>query len=151
MKNLKYQVVSLVLVAVAFVSCSDDDSTLDTQKPTITVQSPTTNQEVEPGTQLNIKAMLQDETALASYKIEIHSAEDGHEHKAFGAKEAEDFHYEETFQVAGNSKNYQVDYNINVPVGVAEEHYHVGIFCIDAAGNQSQQFVEIFIGEEHTH
>ena len=151
MKNLKNQFASLLIVAVAFASCSDDDATLDTQKPTISIEKPTVHQEVEPGSQLQLRALLQDETALASYKVEIHSAGDGHEHKPAQLKAGADFHYDQTFQIPGNVKTHQVDYVIDIPLDAAQDHYHLGIFCIDAAGNQTQQFIEIFIGEEHVH
>jgi len=152
MKNIKTQLFSFLFVSIAFVSCSDSDSSdLDTQKPAISIQSPTDHQEVEPGTQLNIKALLQDETALASYKVEIHAAGDGHQHRNIVLDNSTPFTYENVFQIEGNPKSYQVDYSISIPENAKEDHYHVGIFCIDAAGNQSQQFVEIFIGHEDIH
>ena len=152
MKNIKTKLFSFLFVSIAFVSCSDSDSTdLDTQKPTISIQSPTDHQEVEPGTELNIQALLQDETALASYKVEIHAAGDGHEHRTIALDNKVPFTYENIFQIEENPKSYQVDYSISIPENAKEDHYHVGIFCIDAAGNQSQQFVEIFIGHEDIH
>ena len=152
MKNIKTQLFSLLFVSIAFVSCSDSDSSdLDTQKPTISIQSPMDHQEVEPGTELNIQALLQDETALASYKVEIHAAGDGHEHRTIALDNKVPFTYENVFQIESNPKSYQVDYSISIPENAKEDHYHVGIFCIDAAGNQSQQFVEIFIGHEDIH
>ena len=152
MKNIKTQLFSLLFVSIAFVSCSDSDSSdLDTQKPTISIQSPTDHQEVEPGSELNIQALLQDETALASYKVEIHAAGDGHEHRTIALDNKVPFTYENVFQIESNPKSYQVDYSISIPENAKEDHYHVGIFCIDAAGNQSQQFVEIFIGHEDIH
>ncbi|RRJ87710.1 DUF4625 domain-containing protein [Paenimyroides tangerinum] len=152
MKNIKTQLFSLLFVSIAFVSCSDSDSSdLDTQKPTISIQSPTDHQEVEPGSELNIQALFQDETALASYKVEIHAAGDGHEHRTIALDNKVPFTYENVFQIESNPKSYQVDYSISIPENAKEDHYHVGIFCIDAAGNQSQQFVEIFIGHEHNH
>lgn len=152
MKNIKTQLFSLLFVSIAFISCSDSDSSeLDTTKPSILIESPTDHQEVEPGSQLHIKALLQDETALASYKVEIHSAGDGHQHRTIMLDNAIAFAYENVFQIEGNPKSHQIDYFISIPENAKEDHYHVGIFCIDAAGNQSQQFVEIFIGHEDNH
>lgn len=152
MKNIKTKFVAFLFVSFAVVSCSDSDSSdLDTTKPTIAIESPTDHQEVEPGSQLNIKALLQDEIALASYKVEIHSAGDGHQHRTVTLDNKVPFTYENVFEIEGNPKVHQVDYLIEIPENAKEDHYHVGIFCIDAAGNQSQQFVEIFIGEEHNH
>lgn len=152
MKNIKTQLFSLLFLSIAFVSCSDSDSSeLDTTKPTIAIQSPNDHQEVEPGSQLHIRALLQDETALASYKVEIHSAGDGHQHKTVALDNKVPFTYENVFQIEGNPKSHQVDYFISIPENSKEDHYHLGVFCIDVAGNQSRQFIEIFIGREHNH
>ena len=152
MKNIKTKFVAFLFVSFAVVSCSSDSSSdLDTTKPTIAIESPTDHQEVEPGSQLQIKALLQDDTALASYKVEIHSAGDGHQHRNVSLDNKVPFTYENVFEIEGNPKSHQIDYSISVPENAKEDHYHVGIFCIDAAGNQSQQFVEIFIGHEDNH
>ncbi|WP_448606427.1 DUF4625 domain-containing protein [Paenimyroides ceti] len=151
MKNFKYAFV-LFLSGLTFVSCSDDDSnSLDTEKPTVQIVSPTVDQEIEPGTSISLKALLSDNEALASYKLEVHSAEDGHQHKVSTAVNAVEFHYEQSFTIENGSKTFEVNQQIPVPADAKEGHYHVGVFCIDKAGNQNQQFIEIYIGEEHDH
>lgn len=142
--NLSFALLSFVSI----VACSDSEDA-DTTKPTVTIISPTDHQEIAPGTTLNFKAALADNVGLKSYKIEIHSAEDGHEHKA--KKEGEDFEYHITNDVPNSAKNFEVNQAISIPTNVAEEHYHVGITVIDVNGNQNQQFVEVFIGHEHNH
>ncbi|UUV20136.1 DUF4625 domain-containing protein [Paenimyroides aestuarii] len=144
--SLSFALVSLIAIS----SCSDDDAVVDTTKPTVEILAPTDHQEVEPGSVLNIKANLADNVGLASYKIEIHSAEDGHEHKAKQLLAA-DFEYNSVQEVSGNATNHSVDHNVSIPTDVAEEHYHVGITVIDVNGNQNQQFVEVFIGHDHQH
>lgn len=144
--SLSFAIISLIVVS----SCSDDDEVVDTTKPTIEIISPTDHQEVEPGSVLTVKANLADNVGLASYKIEIHSAEDGHEHKAKQIL-AEDFEYSSVNEVPGKTATYTVNHAITIPADVAEEHYHVGITVIDVNGNQNQQFVEIFIGHEDNH
>ncbi|WCM43398.1 DUF4625 domain-containing protein [Flavobacterium sp. CBA20B-1] len=144
--SLSFALVSLIAIS----SCSDDDAMVDTTKPTVEILAPTDHQEVEPGSVLNIKANLADNVGLASYKIEIHSAEDGHEHKAKQLL-ATDFEYTSVQEVSGNATSHSVDHNVSIPTDVAEEHYHVGITVIDVNGNQNQQFVEVFIGHDHQH
>lgn len=146
--NLSFAVLSFVSI----VSCSDDDVVADTTKPTVTIITPTDHQEIEPGTTLNFKAALADNVGLKSYKIEIHSAEDGHEHAHKGtATFANDFEYQVTNEVPNTAKDFEVNQAISIPADAAEEHYHVGITVIDVNGNQNQQFVEVFIGHEHAH
>ena len=144
--SLSFAIISLIGVS----SCSDDDAVVDTTKPTIEIISPTDHQEVEPGSVFTVKANLADNVGLASYKIEIHSAEDGHEHKA---KQLDDEHYEYAFtgEVPNKATTYALEHAINIPGSAPEEHYHVGITVLDVNGNQNQQFVEIFIGHDHHH
>jgi len=139
--------VFLSLFAVA--SCSDDD-TVDTEKPTIEIVSPVDHQEVEPGSSFTFKANLADNAGLASYKVEVHSAEDGHEHKTVMAKSGF-FEYSVVKDVPNKAKNHTAEEVIPVGTDVTEGHYHVGITVLDVNGNQNQQFLEIFIGHEHEH
>jgi|SRR5690606_556164 len=144
--SLSFAIISLFVVS----SCSDDDAVVDTTKPTIEIISPTDHQEVEPGSVFTVKANLADNVGLASYKIEIHSAEDGHEHKA---KQLNEEHYEYAFtgEVPNKATTYTLEHAITIPADAPEEHYHVGITVLDVNGNQNQQFVEVFIGHEHEH
>lgn len=143
--SLSFAIISLIGIS----SCSDDD-TVDTTKPTIEIISPTDHQEVEPGSVLTVKANLTDNVGLASYKIEIHSADDGHEHKSKQLL-ATDFEYSFVGEIANKPTAYTLEHAITIPADAAEEHYHVGITVLDVNGNQNQQFVEIFIGHEDNH
>jgi len=149
------KIISLTFAIITFLSitsCSDDDTVADTTKPTVNIITPTDHQEVAPGTTLNFKAALADNVGLKSYKIEIHSADDGHEHKNKVVKTAEEnFEYSIVKEVSNEAKDFEVNQEIDIPANVTEAHYHVGIIVIDVNGNQNQQFVEIFIGHEHEH
>lgn len=144
--NLSFVIISLIVVS----SCSNDDSVVDTTKPTIEILAPTDHQEVKPGSVLTVKANLTDNVGLASYKIEIHSADDGHGHKSKQLL-ATDFEYSNANEVPGKTATYTINQEIKIPADAAEEHYHVGITVLDVNGNQNQQFVEIFIGYEDNH
>lgn len=142
---------SFALISVlSIVSCSDDDNALDTTKPTIEIVTPTDDQDIEPGSSFAFKANLSDDSGVASYHVEVHSAADGHHHKTM-AEEAEPFIFNDTQDVAGQPKNHTVEETINVPDGVLEGHYHVGITVLDSFGNQNQQFIEVHIGHDEDH
>lgn len=137
--------IALFIVSIIAISCSSSDD-LDTTKPVVTIEEPIGHQEIEPGTSINFKALVSDDSQLASYKIEIHGSEDGHQHRS----EHVDFTYEFVGSLSGTSEVIQK--SIEVPSNVEHGHYHVGLFVIDASGNQNQQFVEVYIGEEnHQH
>ncbi len=144
--SLSLAIISLIGIS----SCLDDDAVVDTTKPTIEIITPTDHQEVEPGSVFTVKANLVDNVGLASYKIEIHSADDGHEHKAKKLL-ATDFEYSFVGEIANKPTAYTLEHVITIPADAAEEHYHVGITVLDVIGNQNQQFVEIFIGHDHQH
>ena len=142
----------LSIAALSFVACSSDDNSLDQEKPMVNIILPTEHQEYEPGDNINIQALLTDNESLASYKIEIHSAADGHTHTHSISSLDNDhveFHHESDYEISETS--YEVNQTIPIPENAEETHYHVGIFVLDSAGNQSQQFIEIFIGHEHDH
>src|SRR5690606_27842042 len=108
--NLSLAIVSLFVIT----SCSDDDTTVDTTKPSIQIISPTDHQEIAPGSVLNFKANLTDNVGLSSYKIEIHSAEDGHEHKAKQLAAAE-FHYDFSSEIPNQATAFDLEKAIDIP------------------------------------
>lgn len=140
---------SLILATVfTFQACSsDDDNSADTTKPTIVLNTPTEDQHFHPGETIELNANFTDNLALGSYKIEVHHAGDGHTHK--NANSAE-WYYIHTSTIDGNPKTYQATHTIEIPTLIEGDsielgHYHLGIYLIDAAGNEQQQFIEIGI------
>lgn len=144
-----------------FNSCAEEDATLDTTKPEIILGSPTDHQEYELGDTIDVQAILKDNEELGAYKIEIHSAGDGHdhgnenhEHKISTLNNDDHDHEAWSYNEEGTiyGKEYILNKSIVIPDGEIEEgHYHLGVFVIDKAGNQSQTFIEIVIGEDHHH
>lgn len=128
---------------VLFAACDNADDKVDTQKPTIEIITPEEHQEIPLGEKMKIEAHLVDDKGLASYKIEIHSAEDGHHHK----NAAEPFTFNEEGTIS--SVAAVVEKEATIPTGIQEGHYHLGIFAIDKAGNQSEVFRTIVLGEDH--
>lgn len=148
MKNIAF----LGLMALSLIACnSEDNNALDQEKPTVNITLPTEHQVFEPGDEIHVQALLTDNESLASYKIEIHSAGDGHthSHSVLSANDHQEFHYDVSFEISGTS--YEVNRSITIPENAEEEHYHLGIFVLDSSGNQNQQFIEIYIGHDHHH
>ena len=155
-KTITLSIASILLLN----SCTEEDSTLDTTKPEIILGSPTDHQEYELGDTIDVQAILKDNEELGAYKIEIHSASDGHDHgngdhehritTLSADHDHEAWSYNEEGTIYG--KEYILNKLIQIPDGEIEEgHYHLGVFVIDKAGNQSQTFIEIVIGEDHDH
>ncbi|NLD24051.1 MAG: DUF4625 domain-containing protein [Bacteroidales bacterium] len=70
---------TFVLIAVfGLVSC--DNENLDNERPVVKIVSPMEDELVKPGNDIHFEVELSDNVALASYKVNIHGAFDGHEH-----------------------------------------------------------------------
>ena len=138
----------LVLGTISFVACSDDDDgNVDTEKPVIVLNEPTEGEIFTVGSEIHIDADFSDNVALASYKIDIHSADDGHTHKN---EEEGEWHYTETHLIEGDLKNHHIHSHIDIPTTVDGTdimlgHYHLGIYLVDTSGNEQQLFTEIEI------
>lgn len=161
MKNIKYLYAFTAIAALSFTSCSKDDDNKDTEKPVITITEPVVDEGFAPGSEIHLEGVLTDNVELASYKVEVHSAEDGHTHgKSANAEAANYFHYEQTFPIEAGQRIKEFHQHIPIPALASngepftDGHYHLGVFCLDKAGNQQQVFIEIFIGaggDDHGH
>ncbi|MCP9198846.1 DUF4625 domain-containing protein [Gramella sp. GC03-9] len=156
MKDYLKILVVLLTVSV-FTACSDDDDALDSEKPTIMLNEPENGEEFEIGGELHFDIELADNQGLASYKVEVHSNSDGHTHSVVKQQEETPWSYDQTFQITGNPLTYDAHEHIDIPEGIAEGEYHLGIIVVDAAGNQEEAFVEIMLGhhgddhDDHDH
>ena len=142
-----FKIILLTATPLFFLSsCSTDDDNLDTTKPEIVLGSPVDHQEYEFGGTINIQAILKDNEELGSYKIDIHSDNDGHQHRTTSTP----WEFSDTGVIEG--KEFILDKTITIPTGdFTEGHYHLGLMVIDKAGNETQSYIEIVIGEDHHH
>lgn len=152
----KFKFIYVFAFASILFSCSDDDNnSADTQKPTITINEPTDGEVLDPGDEIHVDIDFSDNVELASYKIDIHFAGDGHSHnRPLGVSDYIEWEYEVTGTLSG--KNDNIHLHIDIPNNVEEGHYHFGVFAVDKAGNQAVQWIELDIhnhgdGDGHHH
>ena len=146
---MKSKFLSLTLLAVSIfsVSCSSDDSAQDTTKPEVLIVEPHDHDAFEAGGMIHVEVNFSDNQALASYKVDIHF-DDGHDH---GVRSTEvEWEYSEEGTMSG--KNYTLHSEIQIPelineMPIAHGDYHLGIYCLDEAGNETVVFRTIEIGE----
>lgn len=152
--------IPLFIASILFISCSDDDTVIDTENPEITVIEPHPEDAIAPGSELHIEAILADNVGLSSYKIEIHDDLDEHTHAIYKTShDLNPWSWEETFTIPGGLTSFEADHTITVPTEInetpiSEGTYHIGIYVTDTSGNQQEIFVEIHIeanAEEHAH
>lgn len=160
--NIRFKLFSsLLIAAILFTSCSEDDDTVvDTSRPEITIVEPHAEDEIAPGNELHFEATFTDNVELASYKIEIHDDFDEHNHVMNKmAQDLNPWSYEQTFNIPAGQTSFDADHHIEIPAEIngnpiSEGAYHLGVFVTDISGNQQEAFVEIHIeehSEEHTH
>lgn len=156
MKFKLNSILTLFIAAVFLTSCSsDDDATLDTEKPTISIIEPHNDDEIAPGGEIHFEALFTDNVALASYKIEIHDDFDDHTHaQVKSSHDLNPWSYEEVFQIPAGQTSFEADNHIEVPTTfngqpISEGIYHLGVYVTDTSGNEEQAFVTIHIENDH--
>lgn len=150
-KNIFY--LFTITAALGLTSCSDDDSSdgLDNQAPVVTIHEPTTDEAVAVGGEVHLDVELIDDIELASYKIEVHNDFDGHDHdRPFGVEQTIPWSLNQTQELDPGQTNYTIHQHLEVPGNAAEGAYHLGIIALDQAGNQTEAYVTIIVGEDHS-
>ena len=163
----KYSILLLLAAVTAFSGCESDD--IDTRKPQIVLSEPAEEEAYAPGSAIHFVVTLSDNVALASYKVNIHGAFDGHTHSAVQpsltrATDAEPHPFERTWMesefislgeepIAGKQ---QVTINhmlMLIPDSiegrpVKEGYYHLTVYCADSSGQESFIAREVEITHE---
>ena len=150
-KNIFYLFTITAILGLS--SCSDDDSNngLDDQAPVITINEPTDDEAVAVGGEVHLDVDLEDDIELASYKIEIHNNFDGHTHdRSAGVNQTIPWSLNQTQDLEPGQTTFNIHEHLEVPANAAEGAYHLGIIALDQAGNQTEAYVEIIVGEDHS-
>ena len=172
MKNISYIGVLSLLFCMFSCTVSDEDS--DTQKPVVELIAPVEGQKYEAGEDLHFEMEISDNIGLASYNVDIHSAE-GHTH---GTEEVGDhgedhdhdhdhdsendsrqsFKLNRTWDDSYGLKNDHVhNHEIVIPHDAKRGKYHFVVKVLDLSGNQTMVYRTIEIvdlghgDEEHHH
>lgn len=168
MKTRKIPTILLLAAVAAFSSCAKEE--LDNEKPVIVLTAPEEDEAVLPGSDIHFEVTLSENEALASYKVNIHGAFDGHTHSATTRATEDSVAFEKTWMesdfivlgeepIAGKRSVTIHHHLIEIPETVngtplKEGHYHFIVYCTDQAGQESFIAREIEISyeaEEHQH
>ena len=159
-----------VLAISAFVFLSCEKESIDAERPVIKLIAPEEEEGIKPGSDIHFDAVLTDNVALKSYKINIHGSFDGHSHSAATRAAGDVVAFEKTWleadfiqlgdePIAGKKEARLHHHHMVIPAEIdgkpiREGHYHFTIYCTDEAGNESFIAREIEISssaEEHTY
>jgi hypothetical protein len=150
MKNILFKL-SFAMVFL-FISCSSDDEVLDTIAPGISILEPHDHEEFEPGETMHVEIIFTDNVQLASYKIDIHYAGDGHTHGVVPFSNSVEWTFVAEGVLTGNAYTLHADIEIPTMINgspIKEGDYHFGVFALDAAGNETVVWIEIEVGDHH--
>ncbi len=143
---------TVLAVSTIIISCNDEG---DTTKPVIELSEPADGDVFAPGDEICIEMDLSDDTALASFKINIHNAFDGHEHSDSDSDHDTDHDDDEDYNTDTDNafsynqtsddleidilglKNSHQHIHVDIPDTSAHGDYHLMIYCYDTAGNES--------------
>lgn len=132
MKHYKNLLLLFTAIILAATSCKKDDP--DNTKPTIAaIEEPHDNDTLFSGIEMHVEGVVTDNEELSQLKIDIHSADDGHEHEKVSS--ASFFEVIRIVDLAGRNQTFHED--IDISQEAAAGPYHVIISAVDAAGNQS--------------
>ncbi|TLX77063.1 DUF4625 domain-containing protein [Labilibacter sediminis] len=150
---MKYTAILTALILLLFASCNNDD--IDTTKPEIEIIKPVAAEgedhiEFHQGDSFDFESKFTDNLELKSYKVEIHYNGDGHEHGAQTKSATAEDHVEWDQEWTGDldGKEDVAKITMEVPENAEPGEYHLGVYCFDAAGNETQAFIEIHVEEE---
>ncbi|MCD7971938.1 MAG: DUF4625 domain-containing protein [Candidatus Azobacteroides sp.] len=133
----------LITVSLFLLSCDSDDMSdpinNDTTKPTISLISPEEGAYIPIGDEegMHLEMELSDDVMLGSYKIDIHSNFDGHTHRSETITTTTDFSFQRVWELSGQKNAHIHHHDIVTPADVTAGNYHMVIYCVDAAGNES--------------
>ncbi|QFQ12534.1 DUF4625 domain-containing protein [Pseudoprevotella muciniphila] len=149
--NIKHVIFPVILSFLTFgtTSCGGDDG--DTTRPTINVIAPEEDATLLIGDEDGVlfKAEFSDDTALKSYKLEIHNATNGHTH---GAPKLQEnpvyFTFNKSYELGG-VRNAKVEHrDIVIPENATPGHYHLMVYVTDVAGNQTYMARDIELSHD---
>lgn len=131
---MKYLLV-LLGFGLLFISCKKE---VDETPPVIqnmTIDGETDEIYLPIESTFEITALINELGGKGQMKLDIHSNFDGHGHKV----DLVDYSYVKIYDIEG--ENYTYSDNPTIPENAKAGPYHVGLFAIDEAGNESNEAV----------
>jgi hypothetical protein len=151
MNTIKYFFTVIGLIAMfsgfSMTSCKSGDTT----KPVINLIEPEEGDSLKPGSDVHFDIELSDNEMLGSYKVDIHSNFDGHEHaqqRVAAEDESVPFAFSKSWDLSGKRNADIHHHEIIIPQNAAEGKYHLMVYCTDAAGNEAHIAVNVVLSHD---
>jgi len=161
MKNIKSLHLPLVFSFLFLVaSCSSNDE-VDTEKPKIKINTPKSEGDAHYhlGDKFTTDVDISDNGLLASWKIDIHWAGNGHKHENHAAVDKKNYvdskkEWKEDRSEKVSGKEAKIKEEFTIPNDIKDGDHHFCVFVLDVAGNQEKvcsTFSIVDHGEGHDH
>lgn len=121
---------ALFLFVALLISCANDSL-----PPLITMENPKDGEKIHSGMHMAIDLHFSDNDNLRQYKLDLHSAADGHAH----GKQTAILPEFDTLIIGNlNGMEQTVNLNIHIPNHARSGEYHLTVFALDYSGNEGQ-------------
>lgn len=142
-----------VLNLLALTSCGGSDEA-DITKPTIDLVAPCDGDSLLIGGEngVHFEMNVADDIALASYKIDIHNNFDGHGHNTLAAADATvPFTFSRVYSDIAGKRNATIHHHdIKIPSNATPGKYHLMVYLVDQAGNESYAVRDVVLSTTAT-
>lgn len=155
-----YKLLSMLAATILLFACSNsDDTTIDEEKPTISVNYdegfPKACEEIQKGQSYTFRAMVTDNMELAAYSLNIHHNFDHHTHDDQGAQcelspiktAVNPMIFMENHSIENGGTSYEINLTVTIPSDIDTGDYHCAFSVTDATGWQSRTSIDIKIVE----
>jgi hypothetical protein len=135
------------VLSLTVVSCEKEGKEeVDTTKPVINLIEPEEGDVLQIGADVHFEMELSDDVMLGSYKVEIHSNFDGHGHET--KADGEGFFFDRSWDVSGQRNASIHHHEIFIPEDAEPGDYHLMVYCLDAAGNETYVVINVELSHE---
>ena len=158
MKTLQ-KTLFLASFLLVFACSSDDSSSKDEERPTISIDYangfPQGCEELQRGETYTFRARVTDNEALASYSLDLHHNFDHHTHDdQIGDCEllplkssVNPWIFMENYTIEGGVQEYEIAIEVTIPEDIDTGDYHCAYSITDETGWQSRTSIDIKIVE----
>lgn len=145
----------LLAASSLFLTSCDKDEKADVTKPVIKLNAPKEGAVLKIGSKhgVHLDMDLEDDVMLKSFKIDVHNNFDNHSHTKAGDGTVA-FSFNKTYDISGKKQHHEHNHDIKIPENAKPGKYHLMIYCLDAAGNESMVERNVVLshdGDDHDH
>jgi hypothetical protein len=150
LRNIKRSVLRFCTIGIfaaitlSFSSCEKNE--VDTQAPKIILIQPGNDQAFAVGTDFLVVTVMHDYVALASYRYKVYWFDDPSNVSTNPNDPTFELDQSRTITTNDVAPHWEdINFNIDIPVGIRQGYYNLDIYCYDKAGNFDKVGVRLLL------